>query len=457
MASRIRITSVDLQALVSSVNLETRVSVTELQLGATYTDIATTISYADTQSFVSYVAMQTRMHYEVPTVSNIFVDPDSPNKWFYNSFEFDDAPTFDVGKTLTDTATLSELAAKEIAPSYSDTATVADAFVLTITIFRDFTNSFSVGDAPVLHPSKALTEDPTLDEQAVLDTSKALTDAPALSEAHTTAFGKAADDSLSATESLSRTVSFVRGFTDSFTLDDAASVDAFVKDYGADKTNVFGFSDDHTYTFGKVLEDTATLSEAAALDFNTSRDDSFSVSESLAKATGLAPTDSTSLSESAVLAPSLAKDDSVSMSEDTAFSLDNAATDSLTPSEAAAFGISKVVTDSSTLSESLSRTVTYNRSFSDSFTLDDFTDVDAFVKETAANKTNVFSASDEHAMSLSKVLTDSASVSDTPAISFNRPLSDSFGFSEVVAINVVSGTASSTLNSSPLNGFVLNQ
>jgi hypothetical protein len=161
------------------------------------------------------------------------------------------------------------------------------------------------------------------------------------------------------------------------------------------------------------------------------------------------------MSEDAVFAAALAKADSVTISESQAFDTSKPLGDSITPSELAAFGVSKVLTDSSSLSESLSRVVTYNRSFSDSFTLDDFAGVDAFTKQTGANKTNVFSVSEEHAMSLSKVLADSFAMSELAALNMARPVSDSISITESLSINLVSG-ASAVLNASALNAFTLN-
>jgi hypothetical protein len=64
------------------------------------------------------------------------------------------------------------------------------------------------------------------------------------------------------TDSLSRTVSFSRTFTDAFTVDDLISV---AEQHVETKTNVFSFADDQILAVGKSLEDSPTVNETLAL------------------------------------------------------------------------------------------------------------------------------------------------------------------------------------------------
>ena len=220
----------------------------------------------------------------------------------------------------------------------------------------------------------------------------------------------------------------------------------------------------------------ATLSEVAAILFERPVSDSFSmgdtgptfvfnknpsdsvgVTESIALLITIVRdfTESLTVSEAAALSVNQEKTDSFAVSESQAYNLDKGLSDTALVGEQAALSTSLASTDSLSMSESLSRVTTFNRSFSDSFTLDDFTDVDAVAKQVNGNKTNIFSMTEDHAMSLSKGLSDSFAPTELLAISLDYTLSDSASVGESISINLVSG-ASSVLNTSPINGFTLN-
>jgi len=202
----------------------------------------------------------------------------------------------------------------------------------------------------------------------------------------------------------------------------------------------------------------ATLSEAASILFERPVADSFSMSDEAPTLTfNKNPSDSFGVTESIDLLIAFIREftDSLSVSEATALSVDLAKTDSVSATEQAALDTSIPQSDSLSVSESFARAVTFSRAFTDAFSLDDFTDVDAIAKQVDGNKTNIFSMTENHAMSLSKELADSFGASELAAMSVARPVSDSFSVSESLSINFVPG-ASSVLNASPINGFTLN-
>lgn len=302
----------------------------------------------------------------------------------------------------------------------------------------------------------------TMAEILSYDLSTVASDAVAMSDTPTLDFSGviSGDDQVSFTDALVRTVNYVRSFSDAFTLDDAANVDSFVKDTQAVKTNIVGMLEQAALLLSKAFSDSVSTADAInTKDYGLEKSDTATVTEQLTRAVEIPRTDSTSISDAPPqLQSSLSKQDGVSVAETVALATSQGVgheTDSATLSENHAYLLNRGFTDSSTLSESLARVVTYNRSFTDSFTLDDFTDVDAITKQTGANKTNVFSVSEEHAMSLSKELADSFAMSELAAINVARPASDSFSVTESLSISLVSG-ASSILNLSPLNGFTLN-
>ena len=173
----------------------------------------------------------------------------------------------------------------DTAPSFITTTTKTDSF--------GFTDSQALSFANVIPNNEAV-----------------LTDSPVLEPN----LGKT--DSVSMDQVFSRVVTFARSFSDAVSLDDIASVnDPLQTDVEANKTNVFGFTDDHSYTFSKILSDTYGMSDSPAIEAGKPFADSFS------------------FTDVPVVSSSLAKTDTVSVSEALSLSLGNSYTDSATISE----------------------------------------------------------------------------------------------------------------------------
>lgn len=165
--------------------------------------------------------------------------------------------------------------------------------------------------------------------------------------------------------------------------------------------------------------------------------------------------DSFTVSDVAVLTIDKNLTETISLSELFSVSFDTVKTDSFNISDASAVDVTKPVTDAISLSDAFSKVVTYSRTFSDVFTLDDTSTVDAISKEVDSAKINVFSLTDVPTFSFDKGLADAFSFTENTAFSVDKPLSDSFSFSETVSVTLLGG-ASSVLNVSALNTFTLN-
>ena len=197
--------------------------------------------------------------------------------------------------------------------------------------------------------------------------------------------------------------------------------------------------------------------EAPTFVFNKNPSDTVGVTESLAAVVSFLRdfADSVNTTEAATLSTESVRTDSIPMTESHAYDFSRGLSDSTSISEQASISASAQRTDSLSASELFTRTVTFNRSFTDAFTLDDFTDVDAVTKQVDGSKTNIFSMTEDHAMSLSRSLSDSFAPAELLSIHLDYPLSDSTSVLESISINLVLGS-SSVLNSSPINGFALN-
>ena len=124
-----------------------------------------------------------------------------------------------------------------------------------------------------------------------------------------------------------RVVAFNPTFSDAFTLDDSATVDAFVKDTQARKGNVLGVTDNFSRVFiaSREFTESVTVSDAPSISVNLDKSDSTSLSEQATIAFSLTKTDSTSLSEVQSKQISKELDESVSISESLTFTKRSAA------------------------------------------------------------------------------------------------------------------------------------
>ena len=198
-------------------------------------------------------------------------------------------------------------------------------------------------------------------------------------------------------ESLDRTVTFLRTFTDAAALDDVASAtDDLATQSELVKNNVFGFTDSEAKAFSKP-----------------GITDSSSISEDLSYLADLAPSDTFGAADSAPV-----------------FNLSLAASDSVSISEVVS------VAGANTIADIISITETTNLNSADGVQ-DTTAIVETLVSEFGFNTS------------------DAVSVAESLAFSFGKTVTDSATISESVDILFIPG-GGSILNSAALNTFVLN-
>ena len=398
------------------------------------------------------------------------LDPDTKNRYFRSGHEAtmtdlyisafskradDDSFAF-ADSNLTDFSAL-----KTDSFAFSDTPSVVTQFS------RSFTDAFALDDftavdAVIKDMANAKTNVFGFADVQTLGVGKGLADSFTFSDAvDSFGIGKGLTDTQSMTESLARTVQYQRAFTDAFVLDDAATVDAFQKDTSSLKQNIFSMGDTfgRTVVYSRQFTDSVTPTEDHAVSFSKEATaDIFSVSESasLAVTYSRAFSDSQSFSDavdSLVIVKGLS--DTQTMAEAHASAMSLAKTDSYSLADAPVQSFDKAAADSLSLSESLARTVTYSRTFTDAFSMDDATTVNALIKDHANAKTNVFGFSDSQAFGFSKTAsTDTFSFADDEDISVGKGLSDSMSMTENFSFALFSNAA---MNAAPLNFSPFNQ
>tara|TARA_B110000091_G_scaffold139166_1_gene148795 strand:- start:1329 stop:2144 length:816 start_codon:yes stop_codon:yes gene_type:complete len=204
--------------------------------------------------------------------------------------------------------------------------------------------------------------------------------------------------------------------------------------------SLFGFLDNATFTFNKAVTESVSFGDATSITTTFIRDF----------------TDSLALSELAAFDVGLVKVDSVGFSDAASFDFTKSATDAASLSEIALLHPTLNKAHSVSTADVFSRAVTYSRSLTDFFTLDDFTDIYAVSKNTTAAKGNAFGFSDSVTVTTTTGLTDAFSASDAISNHPTKSLTDSTSLSDSVTIQLLS-MASSVLNASAINVATLNR
>lgn len=362
----------EIRVIVSQEETRTSLSFTDAKTSVHSQLVQTLVQYVNLNSLVQYVNLSAVDVLLDADSKNLYFIPqnDSPNALSVTMLEdtalevgkslvdtpvMQDAPELFVGKNLSDSLVFGEVidVLLTFVRNFSDSYTFTDNSVLSVEPV--YTDNFNMGDAaPIFNLSKTATTDSfsfadidtmsfskgtvdtiPLTDTEVFDLSIGKTDTFSFNDASAFDFtttvpldsftfddtaslepGLGKSDSLSMDQVFSRTVIFARSFNDAVSLDDIASVnDPLQTDVNADKTNVFGFTDDHSYTFSKILSDTYGMSDSPAIEAGKPFADSFSFTD--------AP----------VISPSLDKTDSISVSEALFLSLGNSYTDSATITE----------------------------------------------------------------------------------------------------------------------------
>ena len=278
----------------------------------------------------------------------------------------------------------------------------------------------------------------TMLESHEIDFSKKSTDSFQLLDPNSIDFTKVADaDVFVMNESLSRVVDYARTFTDTFALDDAATVDSIIKDFFGNKANVFGFADTQAFGVGKNVTDAFIANEAIqSLDFGKSLSDTQSLADNFSRVVQYSRSFSdTFVMDDAATVDSIRKDTQAGKTNiytlgdvfDRQVDYIRAFADAFNPIEAHAVSFSKTATpDSFSMSESLSRIVSYARSFSDSVSHTE--SIESFVIGKGLSDSQVLAESHSSSVSLGKA--DSTTLTDSPSQSVDLAKTDSFSFSD---------------------------
>jgi len=225
-----------------------------------------------------------------------------------------------------------------------------------------------------------------------------------------------------------------------FRLDQAVIADIPSVTTSKGLSNITGLSDEQVFfLIGKGNSDSFGMGDQAVvlMEFIRSFTEYPSVADSSALSLGVAKSETIEISDIAEMLASKSVADTANLSEQSIYSF------------------SKPLSESTIISDQISKTTVFERSFSDAFVLDDFTDVAAITKSTTAAKSNVIGFSETHSFATDKAFSDAFNFAEQSVAAFEKSLFDSAILTESIQISV-SSLASSVLNASTLNSAPLN-
>jgi hypothetical protein len=405
-----------------------------------------------------------------------------------NVFTFSDVLSYEASKDLIDGIALVELVGFVLNHPVEDSYTVTD----TNTLQPELVKSDSIGfsDIYIRNIMKGLSDGFALDDTAQVnkDTDSAKGNIFSFSDVfsrtvsydrdYTDNFGfsdiigldqnKVLTDSYTVSDVIEVAMLWVRGFTDTFKVYDEnpnalnvnllnsqamnAQDTSFLVDRGLDKGDALGFSEITAFVHSKGLTDSAIVVDSSSVSLNKSKTDSFGMSDNNVVASGVNPSDSISFSDShdrtlsKVLSDTFALDDSALINKD------------FTGSKGNVFGFSDV----------LSKTVGFNRAFTDAFSFSDdsvrslnkgindssvLNDLLSFSQTKKISESLTFN--DDYGVQLEKTLSDSFTLDDDALVNKNYigNKGNIMSLSDLVAVNLIRSNQLGTrnLNTMPLN------
>ena len=359
---------------------------------------------------VQFIDMQQIVAFQQLTAADVFIDADTLNRYFtaqYNSpnaesFGFTDSDVFDFSKASSDTPIVSEELAKALDKALADSTSVAEELSKTVQYFRELADSYSFSDSEVLSVGLGKADTTTISESDAKDVGKAVDDASATDQTFT------------------------------------VTVQSY---YGANK-----------YYINGVRQDTLTLRVGATYTFDQS--DSSNSSHPLRLSTtsngthggGSAYTTNVTTNGTAGSSGAYTRIVVTGSTPSTLYyyctnhsamggQINVGAAGDMLMLDVPAKSFERPLSDAPNIAESLARAVTYQRTFTDAYALDDLASAeDNLATESGLNKSNVFSVTDVPVFSITKpAITDTITISESLSFNFvgeNSAFADTFSLSD---------------------------
>ena len=224
------------------------------------------VAFVKLKGLVFRVDLRANTTFQDIKVANLFLDADTIDQVLSDSLGATEILTYDLDKRADDQLFISEQLAYAISRPLTDSMSITESIDILRTLGVNFTDSFSMADAPVVSFAKGLTDTTSITEVLTQAVDKGLTDNTNIVEVAVLTPNLGKSDSVSMSESLERVVQYARSFSDAVSLDDRTSLaDPLATDVNAFKNNIATMSEILTYAFAKERTDSFSMSDSPAI------------------------------------------------------------------------------------------------------------------------------------------------------------------------------------------------
>lgn len=218
------------------------------------------VTYVNVKAAVAYQFARGKITWTELKATSLSLNYYSLNQYLNDAVSFSDSPAFTFSKIADpDSLTLSDSQQINLQKQLSEALSISDNVDIVLTLFRNFSDSTAISDVAVLTVGKGFTETVTVSELLTMNVSLAKADAIPITDAFSFFVDTPFAEILNVSDSFERAVSYVRSFTDVFSLDDT---ETHTNGAVVNKTNVFGFTDANTFALQKNVTDSVALSES---------------------------------------------------------------------------------------------------------------------------------------------------------------------------------------------------
>jgi len=245
----------------------------KLKSVTSFVDLKGSIAHVDLKGQVTHVNLQ---------LTDLYLNPDTLDRILADSFSIAETLSYNIDKRADDPVYITEYLAFAMSKAFTDSVGFTENVDILRTLGRSFTDTPTMSDAAVVSFSGAHNETVSVAEILNYAMQKALTDTATMSDSPVLEPNLGITDSVSASDVFARVVTFERSFADTISLDDRTSLsDPLATDVVGSKTNVVSIADVLTYDWAKTRTDTFGMVESHAIDFTPGGfTDSFSFADS---------------------------------------------------------------------------------------------------------------------------------------------------------------------------------
>jgi len=319
-----------------------------------------------------------------------FVNPDSKNQWFYDTYALGDVNVLLINKNLSETIPLADDSSWNFNKGAIETLALVESFVKAVTYNRSFTDAFTLDDLSQIDK----------DFYGNKGNVAFITDIIGLDH------NKVLVDSYTVSDVVSITLAFVRAFSDSATLSDGINYD-----YNKSNTDTFSLSEQQSTSVSKQEADSVIYNDYATLDSSLDKTDSINIVELIGFSVHHPTVDSYAITDIRDVHPNLIKSDSIGFSDTYIRNIMKGLSDGFTLDDTARVDKSVGSTKGNVFgfNDEFLRSVSFNRAYAESIGLSELFEKNVDYIRAHADSYSVSDVSDVH---LTKIFTDSFTVFD---------------------------------------------